>query len=150
MGGWFPSSSIYWYEYLGQHRGSVCRIQHRAELLRERAAAVRSWVCWRKLLMSHARAGLGSQWAQFHPLFWSRLNMATVTSAWWGWGPVLGAPSNTGMRERLCAEQPGSETGEWRCSVELCMLRWADLQGQALCFWTCTHPAFTQTFHVNL
>lgn len=39
---------------------------------------------------------------------------------------------------------------EWRCCVELWLLSWADLQGQALCFWACTHPVLTQTLHVDL
>lgn len=100
--------------------------------------------------MSHARAGLGSQMAQPHALFGPCLNMAWQQSHQLGEAEVLfWALLATAMRERLC-ESSWTLRQEWRCHVELCMLRWAGLQGQALCFWTCTHPVFTQTFHVDL
>lgn len=45
--------------------------------------------------MSHARAGLGTQWARPHSLLGSCLNVATVASARGGRGLVLGGAGSS-------------------------------------------------------
>lgn len=74
-------------------------------------------------------------------------------SAQLGWGlpgDALVVSSSTWRRERLCADQPCASKESIDVALEVCMFRWADLQGQLMSFRTCTHPVFTQTFHADL